>query len=474
MKDQNDNSSGWSPAEENGESCSCGCHGEETESRSGETCSCGCHDAKNDGNPDDSCTCGCHSSDSDGNGESKCACVYHDSEGGSAEACSCGCHNDDGKEDADKTCSCGCHDSEGGSAEACSCGCYNNEKAETEPCSFCGEEHAEQAEISQHDDCLQQQQHPQQAEQPQEDQQHLQSQATQQVTSTFVPVAATASSAPTGQIVYEKGCVSAAWDDVKATKGWFGKVCLMALMYFVPVLNWVVDGYALRWARQLSLGQVEGLPKKIFCDRAFVNGAMKFLVSLVAAIAVSIVSSILGLVPFVGALAAIAFGIFVDMFMNIAYVRMSLFDELGEGFNIKEAFTSMKKEPGKAFMIEFMPSLIIFLTVSAVVFIATILCILSTGLAVWSAVYPMIEAAGSYEYFTYLLENDPEFLSQFITILLSGFIGLIPWILIGGFFANIFVVTCLLVQTRAAGHYVARYCAEWREDSKFRAVIYNE
>ena len=442
MKDQNDNSSGWSPAEENGESCSCRCHSEETESRSGETCSCGCHDAKNDGNPDDSCTCGCHSSDSDGNGERKC--------------------------------SCGCHDSEGGSAEACSCGCHNNEKAETEPCSFCGEEHAEQAEISQHDDCLQQQQHPQQAEQPQEDQQPLQSQATQQVTSTFVPVAATASSAPTGQIVYEKGCVSAAWDDVKATKGWFGKVCLMALMYFVPVLNWVVDGYALRWARQLSLGQVEGLPKKIFCDRAFVNGAMKFLVSLVAAIAVSIVSSILGLVPFVGALAAIAFGIFVDMFMNIAYVRMSLFDELGEGFNIKKAFNSMKKEPGKAFMIEFMPSLIIFLTVSAVVFIVTILCILTTGLAVWSAVYPMIEAAGSYEYFTYLLENDPEFLSQFITILLSGFIGLIPWILIGGFFANIFVVACLLVQTRAAGHYVARYCAEWREEPKFRAVIYNE
>lgn len=442
MKDQNDNSSGWSPAEENGESCSCRCHSEETESRSGETCSCGCHDAKNDGNPDDSCTCGCHSSDSDGNGERKS--------------------------------SCGCHDSEGGSAEACSCGCHNNEKAETEPCSFCGEEHAEQAEISQHDDCLQQQQHPQQAEQPQEDQQHLQSQATQQVTSTFVPVAATASSAPTGQIVYEKGCVSAAWEDVKATKGWFGKVCLMALMYFVPVLNWVVDGYALRWARQLSLGQVEGMPKKIFCDRAFVNGAMKFLVSLVAAIAVSIVSSILGLVPFVGALAGIAFGIFVDVFMNIAYVRMSLFDELGEGFNIKAAFNSMKKEPGKAFMIEFMPSLILFLTVSAVVFIAAFLCVLTTGLAVWSAVYPMIEAAGSYEYFSYLLENDPEFLSQFITILLSGFIGLIPWILIGGFFANIFVVTCLLVQTRAAGHYVARYCAEWREEPKFRAVIYNE
>lgn len=442
MKDQNDNSSGWSPAEENGESCSCRCHGEETESRSGETCSCGCHDAKNDGNPDDSCTCGCHSSDSDGNGETKC--------------------------------SCGCHDSEGGSAEACSCGCHNNEKAETEPCTFGSEEHAQQAEISQHDDCLQQQQHPQQAEQPQEDQQHLQSQATQQVTSTFVPVAATASSAPTGQIVYEKGCVSAAWDDVKATKGWFGKVCLMALMYFVPVLNWVVDGYALRWARQLSLGQVEGLPKKIFCDRAFVNGAMKFLVSLVVAIAVSIVSSIIGLVPFVGALAGIALGIFVDMFMNIAYVRMSLFDELGEGFNIKAAFNSMKKEPGKAFMIYFMPSLILFLTVSAVVFIAAFLCILTTGLAVWSAVYPMIEAAGSYEYFSYLLENDPEFLSQFITILLSGFIGLIPWILIGGFFANIFVVTCLLVQTRAAGHYVARYCAEWREDPKFRAVIYNE
>ena len=49
-----------------------------------------------------------------------------------------------------------------------------------------------------------------------------------------------------------EGCVSAAWHDVKATQGWFGKLLLLGLINIVPILNFVVQGYALQWARELS------------------------------------------------------------------------------------------------------------------------------------------------------------------------------------------------------------------------------
>ena len=71
---------------------------------------------------------------------------------------------------------------------------------------------------------------------------------------------------------YQKGCLAAAWGDIMQTKGWFGKVLLLGLVGCVPILNFYVNGYAMRWSRELFLGKVAPMPDRIFGNRMFING----------------------------------------------------------------------------------------------------------------------------------------------------------------------------------------------------------
>lgn len=57
--------------------------------------------------------------------------------------------------------------------------------------------------------------------------------------------------------VYAKGCVGAAWSDITSSQGWFKKILLLGLIMCVPILNFYVIGYCMRWARQLVLGKIE-------------------------------------------------------------------------------------------------------------------------------------------------------------------------------------------------------------------------
>ncbi|MDO4841607.1 MAG: hypothetical protein Q3982_02905, partial [Phoenicibacter congonensis] len=273
-------------------------------------------------------------------------------------------------------------------------------------------------------------------------------------------------------VTYEKGCLSAAWADIKGSKGWFRKILLMALIEFIPILNWVNKGYALRWSRELSIGSLGAMPKKIFGDRVFVTGAMSWLVRFVVNIVVIFVAVFLVLVPVVGSLVAIAFGIFVDMIFNILYVRMAIFDELGEGFQVGAGFRAMKKEPGKAFLISFMPELVIVIAGIVVFLIISTLCVSVTGAIAINALQPYVDqAGGTIQQFEYMLSNNTAFAQKVAMIVVGLLVSLIPWILVGYYLCAVVFVFCQLWQVRAAGHYAVRYCSEWRDEPKFLYCI---
>ena len=273
------------------------------------------------------------------------------------------------------------------------------------------------------------------------------------------------------RVVYEKGCCSAAWDDVRNTKGWFGKVCLMALIDIVPILNWVIQGFALRWSRQLSLGKVQGMPKKIFCKRAFANGAMQFLVSLVVGFVIWVCTLILGFLPLVGFLASIALSLFIRMIMNFCYVRMAIFDELGEGFSIAKGFDCLKRQFGKAFCIEFMPSFVIGIIIAVIVGIIVTLFVVVNGFAIYDQIMNIANQFSSWRAFQYSLEYDARTQWQVVSVVLKSFAVAVPWLLVGAFIVNIFMVLITLIKTRATGHFVARYCSDWTEEPKFNVVL---
>ena len=273
-------------------------------------------------------------------------------------------------------------------------------------------------------------------------------------------------------VTYEKGCLAAAWADIKGSKGWFGKILLMALIELIPILNWVNKGYALRWARELSVGSLGSMPKKIFGDRVFVTGAMSWLVSFVVSIVIIFVAVFLAFVPIVGSLVAIAFGIFVDMIFNILYVRMAIFDEIGEGFQVGTGFRAMKREPGKAFLISFMPELVIVIATTVVFFILSTLCVSVTGAIAINALQPYVDqAGGTLQQFEYMFNNNTVFAERVAMIVIGLIVSLIPWFIVGYYLCAVVFVFCQLWQVRAAGHYAVRYCPEWRDEPKFLYCI---
>ena len=56
-----------------------------------------------------------------------------------------------------------------------------------------------------------------------------------------------------------------AWNDIKNSKGWFGKLCLLALVGLIPIFGQIVIfGYLYGWARDVAWGVHEPMPAKIF------------------------------------------------------------------------------------------------------------------------------------------------------------------------------------------------------------------
>lgn len=55
------------------------------------------------------------------------------------------------------------------------------------------------------------------------------------------------------------------YDDIKSSKGWFGKICLLGLIEFIPIFGQMtVYGYCWEWAHKAAWGVDSPMPKKIY------------------------------------------------------------------------------------------------------------------------------------------------------------------------------------------------------------------
>ena len=62
----------------------------------------------------------------------------------------------------------------------------------------------------------------------------------------------------------QTGYFSAAWNDVKSSQGWLGKMFLLGLIAFIPVFGPVVLlGYAFGWARDIAWGVHMPMPANL-------------------------------------------------------------------------------------------------------------------------------------------------------------------------------------------------------------------
>ena len=276
-------------------------------------------------------------------------------------------------------------------------------------------------------------------------------------------------------VSYQKGCVGAAWGDIRGSKGWFGKVALMGLVEIIPILNWFNAGYAMRWGRDLFFGRVGEMPSSIFADRGFANGAMCFVLQLVATIIGLIVALFLGFVPVLGLILGCISSILIGVYLNLMVMRTAIFDEVGAGFGISQVVNVAKGHFGSLFAIWLLPCLITGLIgFGLCTFVLTINSIF-VGADITNYFTTLALQYGGDEQALYSALSTNATLARATALLtLKYFAILTPGILISFYIICICSVLSQLLAIRAAGHFCARWATEWKDDPRYDYVVSRE
>ena len=169
----------------------------------------------------------------------------------------------------------------------------------------------------------------------------------------------------------QTGYFSAAWNDVKSSQGWLGKMFLLGLIAFIPVFGPVVLlGYAFGWARDIAWGVHMPMPARIFGNEdgllyrrglivlaicivccVIIPGALEGCWDALAGRGLSNVSHAVwggagsaAIVSPVYSLFSLAVSLASVMFFLVASMRASIYGRLGPGFQVPRLWAMMRHD----------------------------------------------------------------------------------------------------------------------------------
>lgn len=184
-----------------------------------------------------------------------------------------------------------------------------------------------------------------------------------------------------------------AWNDIKNSPGWFGKLALLALVGMIPIFGWiVVAGYMYGWARSIAWGVHSPMPQHIFGepdDKPYRRGFYALIIVLVVGLIPGFVSGfsetiydsgvswgaiycslVLDILGFALSIAATIFG-------AICCVRMAIYDRLSAGFQFGRVVSMIKQDTkgaarllGLSVVAEIIAGVVIFIAVMIGSFVA--------------------------------------------------------------------------------------------------------
>ncbi len=165
-----------------------------------------------------------------------------------------------------------------------------------------------------------------------------------------------------------------AWNDIKNSPGWFGKLCLLALLNLIPIFGQMVTlGYLYGWAREISWGTHAPLPKRIFDNsdgKFWRRGWFALVIGIVFAIAPAIIMGIgnqmqtvalqavinsprgMGGNPALGGFGSLLYLVGLVgtlLLMMLAWVgrmRSSIYDRLSAGFQLGKIWKMFRHDTG--------------------------------------------------------------------------------------------------------------------------------
>lgn len=174
----------------------------------------------------------------------------------------------------------------------------------------------------------------------------------------------------------QSGYFTTAWQDIRNTPGWIGKLLLLSLLAIIPVFGWiVVAGYLLGWARDIAWGVHGPLPARIFGNedgKLYSRGFFAWLIGIVFALAPAIAFGVINLALGVGTaglfswhyggMASLSFGLvsgiaslavavalivlyaLATVFGWIGWMRMSVYGRLSAGFQLERIWTMLRHD----------------------------------------------------------------------------------------------------------------------------------
>lgn len=253
---------------------------------------------------------------------------------------------------------------------------------------------------------------------------------------------------PAPQPVYAKGCISAAWADIKETPGYVGKLVILGLIMCVPILNFAVAGYLLRWSREVPFGGRTPMPGSYVTGKNFEFGFYAFVISLVVGLVAGVAGMVVGWIPFLGWLAYLVLTLAGGVAALIMQMRMIMGGTIGDGFNVKDVWNVAKRNWGQLLLVTLVPSIVVGAIIAVLAFIVVFFAVLA-GLG---GAMPSIMAA-----------------SNASTVSASDVLALLAIIAVPTILATVvvYVLGCIAevvaqaLTVRGLGHWVARYAPEW-------------
>lgn len=268
-----------------------------------------------------------------------------------------------------------------------------------------------------------------------------------------------------------------AWTDVKNSPGWFKNVLKLGLLDMIPILGTIVqNGFLYGWAREAAWNVRNPLPRTIFGNndtRLWARGGLIFVFMFVLGLIPGIIStfsdmltnsgyfallaggSYYGSVPpvsggamalgFLLSLVSLALYVLVEFIGWAGSMRISIYDSLSAGFNIKNDWSMLKRDTNgivRIFAMNLLFGLIFGLIFGLVFFIVCFTFLMSI-------LVPVINASSG-------TMSD----SEIMTAIASAGAGFLVFMLV--FTLLIYALMCVsawlqMITTRALGYWTSQF-----------------
>ncbi len=200
---------------------------------------------------------------------------------------------------------------------------------------------------------------------------------------------------------------STAWNDIKSSPGWFGRLCLLALVGLIPIFGQIVLlGYAFGWARDIAWKLQTPMPARIFGNedgrlysRGFFVLVIMFVCSLIPYLAQEIWLNCAGngvgtatgaafgttasgvTISLFGSLFTLALSFICSLFSYAGTIRSTVYCRFSPGFQVKRLWAMIRHDTHGLVRIWAM-SLLLIVIVVAVMYIALFVIVAVCGIGV--------------------------------------------------------------------------------------------